>query len=160
MAWESFLQRGAKSTATYGQVITETAGHAESVEVIFDPSRITFGQLLQAFFSVAHDPTQLNPLREYQAALDTYSKAGLKRELVEALGELGELQLLLGQPDESETSFRRALVLARSIGHRPGEIAQLVSLGAAILALARLQSVPFQGNARDSARHQYRWGLV
>ncbi len=51
---------GAKSTATYGQVITETTGHAESVEVIFDPSRITYGQLLRVFFSVAHDPTQLN----------------------------------------------------------------------------------------------------
>jgi peptide-methionine (S)-S-oxide reductase len=51
---------GAASTATYDQVTTETTGHAESVEVIFDPSRITYGQLLRIFFSVAHDPTQLN----------------------------------------------------------------------------------------------------
>jgi peptide-methionine (S)-S-oxide reductase len=51
---------GAASTATYDQVTTETTGHAESVEIVFDPSRITFGQLLQIFFSVAHDPTQLN----------------------------------------------------------------------------------------------------
>lgn len=51
---------GAAKTATYKQVVTETTGHAESVEVVFDPSRITYGQLLRIYFSVAHDPTQLN----------------------------------------------------------------------------------------------------
>src|SRR5271163_3617754 len=51
---------GAAATATYKQVITETTGHAESVEVVYDPSRITYGQLLRIYFSVAHDPTQLN----------------------------------------------------------------------------------------------------
>jgi len=51
---------GSAKTATYQQVITETTGHAESVEVVYDPSRITYGQLLWIFFSVAHDPTQLN----------------------------------------------------------------------------------------------------
>lgn len=50
---------GAASTATYSQVTTETTGHAESVEVIFDPSRITYGTLLRVFFLV-HDPTELN----------------------------------------------------------------------------------------------------
>ena len=51
---------GSAATATYQQVITETTGHAESVEVVYDPSRLTYGQLLRIFFSVAHDPTQLN----------------------------------------------------------------------------------------------------
>jgi peptide-methionine (S)-S-oxide reductase len=51
---------GAASTATYDQVTTEKTGHAESVEVVYDPSKITYGQLLRIFFSVAHDPTQLN----------------------------------------------------------------------------------------------------
>jgi len=51
---------GSAKTATYRQVGTETTGHAESVQVIFDPSRITYGTLLRIFFSVAHDPTQLN----------------------------------------------------------------------------------------------------
>jgi peptide-methionine (S)-S-oxide reductase len=51
---------GSASTATYDQVTTERTGHAESVEVEYDPSRITYGQLLRIFFSVAHDPTQLN----------------------------------------------------------------------------------------------------
>jgi peptide-methionine (S)-S-oxide reductase len=51
---------GSEATATYDQVVTETTGHAESVEVVYDPSRITYGQLLRIFFSVAHDPTELN----------------------------------------------------------------------------------------------------
>jgi len=51
---------GSAATATYGQVTTQTTGHAESVEVVYDPSRVTYGQLLRVFFSVAHDPTQLN----------------------------------------------------------------------------------------------------
>ena len=51
---------GAAATATYQQVVTETTGHAESVQVVYDPSKITYGQLLRVYFSVAHDPTQLN----------------------------------------------------------------------------------------------------
>ncbi len=51
---------GSAMTATYKQVITETTGHAESVEVIYDPSQITYGTLLRIYFSVAHDPTELN----------------------------------------------------------------------------------------------------
>jgi peptide-methionine (S)-S-oxide reductase len=51
---------GSAGTATYDQVTTETTGHAESVRVVYDPSKITYGQLLRVFFSVAHDPTELN----------------------------------------------------------------------------------------------------
>jgi peptide-methionine (S)-S-oxide reductase len=51
---------GSAKTATYNQVTTETTGHAESVEVVYDPSQLTYGQLLRIFFSVAHDPTELN----------------------------------------------------------------------------------------------------
>ena len=51
---------GSAGTATYADVTTETTGHAESVRVVYDPSKITYGQLLRIFFSVAHDPTQLN----------------------------------------------------------------------------------------------------
>lgn len=50
---------GSADTATYAQVTTETTGHAESVKVTYDPSKLTYGQLLRIFFSV-HDPTQLN----------------------------------------------------------------------------------------------------
>jgi peptide-methionine (S)-S-oxide reductase len=51
---------GSASTATYSQVTTETTGHAESVKVLYDPSMITYGGLLRIFFSVVHDPTELN----------------------------------------------------------------------------------------------------
>ena len=51
---------GEKSTAHYERVSEGNTGHAESVRVEFDPSKITLGQLLKVFFSVGHDPTQLN----------------------------------------------------------------------------------------------------
>ena len=51
---------GSAQTAEYETVSTGETGHAESVEIVFDPSQITYGELLRVFFSVAHDPTQLN----------------------------------------------------------------------------------------------------
>ena len=51
---------GEKQSADYDRVGTGTTGHAESVQVTFDPRQISYGRLLQIFFSVAHDPTQLN----------------------------------------------------------------------------------------------------
>ena len=51
---------GSAATATYDQVSSETTGHAESVKIVFDPNRISYGTLLRVFFSVVHDPTQLN----------------------------------------------------------------------------------------------------
>jgi peptide-methionine (S)-S-oxide reductase len=51
---------GTVSTPSYERVSSGTTGHAESVRVVFDPSVVTYGQLLQVFFSVAHDPTELN----------------------------------------------------------------------------------------------------
>lgn len=51
---------GAADTARYSRVSTGRTGHAESVEVVYDPSRISYGQLLQVFFADAHNPTELN----------------------------------------------------------------------------------------------------
>jgi peptide-methionine (S)-S-oxide reductase len=51
---------GAADTAHYEMVSTGETGHAESVEVTFDPTKISFNQLLQVYFLVAHDPTELN----------------------------------------------------------------------------------------------------
>ncbi|PYP44983.1 MAG: peptide-methionine (S)-S-oxide reductase [Gemmatimonadetes bacterium] len=51
---------GGPATARYGVVSTGTTGHAESVQITYDPSQISYSELLRVFFSVAHDPTQLN----------------------------------------------------------------------------------------------------
>src|SRR5260221_11925474 len=51
---------GAAATATYEQVSSGQTGHAESVSVTYDPSKVTYGQLLKVFFAVAHHPTELN----------------------------------------------------------------------------------------------------
>lgn len=51
---------GAAETANYRDVCSGATGHAEAIRVTFEPSAITFGQVLQVFFAVAHDPTQLN----------------------------------------------------------------------------------------------------
>jgi peptide-methionine (S)-S-oxide reductase len=51
---------GEKKTAHYEMVGSGTTGHAESVRITFDPSKISYGRILQIYFSVAHDPTQLN----------------------------------------------------------------------------------------------------
>jgi peptide-methionine (S)-S-oxide reductase len=51
---------GAANTAEYELVSNGDTGHAESVKITYDPSQITYGQLLRVFFSVAHDPTELN----------------------------------------------------------------------------------------------------
>ncbi|MEP6941841.1 MAG: peptide-methionine (S)-S-oxide reductase MsrA [Betaproteobacteria bacterium] len=51
---------GSATTASYALVGSGMTGHAEAVEVKYDPSKVTYGQLLRVFFAVAHDPTQLN----------------------------------------------------------------------------------------------------
>ncbi|HWN09311.1 MAG TPA: peptide-methionine (S)-S-oxide reductase MsrA [Pyrinomonadaceae bacterium] len=51
---------GTASTANYDKVSMGRTGHAEAVHVTYDPSQVTYGQLLKVFFSVAHDPTELN----------------------------------------------------------------------------------------------------
>jgi peptide-methionine (S)-S-oxide reductase len=51
---------GAADTAQYEMVSTGSTGHAESVKIIYDPAKVSLGQLLKVFFSVAHDPTELN----------------------------------------------------------------------------------------------------
>ncbi len=65
---------GTKESADYETVSSGRTDHAESVEVVYDPSRLSYGQILRVFFSIAHDPTQLNRQgpdtgRQYRSAV-------------------------------------------------------------------------------------------
>jgi peptide-methionine (S)-S-oxide reductase len=51
---------GSRMKASYQDVETGTTGHAESVQIVFDPAQLTYGEVLQIYFSVAHDPTELD----------------------------------------------------------------------------------------------------
>jgi len=51
---------GSAATANYDDVCTGATGHAEAIEIAFDPARVSLGQILKVFFSIAHDPTQVN----------------------------------------------------------------------------------------------------
>src|SRR5438128_12230294 len=82
---------GTADTADYETVSSGTTNHAESVEVVYDPTRITYGQILRVFFSIAHDPTQLNRQgpdtgRQYRSAI-FYADDEQKR-VVEAYTDL------------------------------------------------------------------------
>src|ERR1700736_4336062 len=64
---------GTPAAPSYEQVSSGATGHAESVEITFDPQQVSYGHLLQIYFSVAHDPTQLN--RQYPDSGTQYRSA-------------------------------------------------------------------------------------
>ena len=98
---------GTAETADYESVCSGMTDHAEAVEVRFDPSRVSYGQILKIFFSVAHDPTQLNRQgndrgRQYRSAIFTADEEQdrVARAYIRQLDEAD----ILGAPIVTEVS--------------------------------------------------------
>ncbi len=88
---------GDASTATYEKIGTGRTGHAESVQITFDPNEVSYGDILRVFFSVAHDPTQLNRQGpdtgpQYRSAIFYANEAqrDLARSYIAELGKSGK----------------------------------------------------------------------
>ncbi len=92
---------GDKATAHYQIVGTGATGHAESVEITYDPSKITYGKLLQVFFSVAHNPTQLNyqgPDHGTQYRSTIFAESAEQKKIAEAyIDQLGKTDAYPGK---------------------------------------------------------------
>jgi peptide-methionine (S)-S-oxide reductase len=91
---------GSAETADYATVSSGTTNHAEAVEVVYDPSRISYGQILKVFFSIAHDPTQLNRQgpdtgRQYRSAI-FYADDEQKRVAEAYIDQLNEARVFDG----------------------------------------------------------------
>ena len=102
---------GDAGTADYRTVSTGTTGHAESVEIVFDPERIDYETLLEVFFTVAHDPTQLNRQGpdhgpQYRSAV-FFIGADQERTAREAIADLEESKLY-SKPIVTEVSPLKA----------------------------------------------------
>ncbi len=85
---------GKAKEANYDTVITETTNHAEAVRIVYDPRVISYGRLLQIFFSAAHDPTELNRQgpdvgRSYRSAIfpQTLAQTTIARAYIAQLGK-------------------------------------------------------------------------
>jgi peptide-methionine (S)-S-oxide reductase len=108
---------GGGSTATYEQVSTGETGHAESVRITFDPRQVSYGQLLQIFFSVATDPTQLNRQlpdegTQYRSAI-FYASGAQKAVAQTYIAQLGRAHAF-SRPIVTEVSPLRAFYRAEA----------------------------------------------
>jgi peptide-methionine (S)-S-oxide reductase len=103
---------GDRKTAQYEIVSTGTSGHAESVRVTFDPSRISYGRILQIYFSVAHDPTQLNRQgpdsgRQYRSTIfpTTPEQARIAKAYIDQLDHAHVFPAHIATTIESDKAF-------------------------------------------------------
>lgn len=120
---------GTRETANYQAVCSGTTNHAEAVEVRFDPSRISLGRLLQVFFGVAHDPTQLDRQgndrgRQYRSAI--FHQSAAQREVAAAyikqLSDAGVFGLPIVTTLEPLTEFFEAEPYHQDYANRnPGQ---------------------------------------
>jgi peptide-methionine (S)-S-oxide reductase len=92
---------GTRETATYDQVSTETTKHAEAIRVVYDPAKVSYATLLRVYFSVAHDPTQLNrqtPDSGYSYRSAIFPQSAAQRGVAAAyIAQLGQAHVF-GKP--------------------------------------------------------------
>ena len=91
---------GGRDTANYASVTRGDTGHAEAVEIVYDPAQVSYGQILQVFFSVVHDPTQLNRQgpdvgTQYRSAI-FYADAHQKKVAEAYIAQLGKANVFRG----------------------------------------------------------------
>ena len=91
---------GTEETADYETVCTGRTGHAEAIRITYDPAKVTFGQILKVFFSVAHDPTQLDRQgadrgRQYRSAI-FYADPEQRRVADAYMRQLHEAEVFTG----------------------------------------------------------------
>jgi peptide-methionine (S)-S-oxide reductase len=106
---------GEANTADYERVSGGRTGHAESVQITFDPRAITYGKLLQVFFSVVHDPTQLNRQgpdtgTQYRSAIfpATAEQANVAKAYLDQLGQARVFGAAMVTKIEPGRAFYRA----------------------------------------------------
>jgi peptide-methionine (S)-S-oxide reductase len=120
---------GSADTAQYETVSTGQTGHAESVRVVYDPSQISYGQLLKVFFSVAHDPTELNRQgpdtgTQYRSAI-FYSNDEQKRIAEAYIDQLNKAKVF-GAPIQTKVTALQAFYEAEGyhqnyLDHHPDQ---------------------------------------
>ena len=108
---------GTVASPSYEEVSSGSTGHAESVRVVYDPSQVTYGQLLRVFFSVGHDPTQLNRQgpdvgTQYRSAI-FYNSVSQKRIATAYIAQLTQAKAF-SRPIVTEVSALRAFNVAEA----------------------------------------------
>ena len=116
---------GDGSSADYESVSAGDSGHAESVQIVYDPAQVTYGQILQVFFSVAHDPTQLNRQgpdtgTQYRSAI--FYTSDKQKKIAESY--IAQLDKAGAYPQPHRHARRPVETFLRSRGLSPGLPAQ------------------------------------
>lgn len=116
---------GSAQTADYEQVSTGKTGHAESVQVVYDPQKISYGQLLKIFFAVGHNPTELNRQgpdhgTQYRSAIFTTSDSQYRV----ALSYINQLQALRTYGDPVVTQVQPLAAFYPAEDHHQNYLAQ------------------------------------